>query len=141
MSKKISELDENTKNKIHSEQIIKSVVSAIKELLDNSIDAEASTISISLLDFGLKKIETFDNGSGMSSEDLLKVGKRGATSKMHEKEENLARISFLGFRVLLKRRRTLRFIQTQSRLLDPIQTYSRNFRVCVQNRFKIGWFI
>ena len=99
MKPRISELDKNCKERIHSEQIIKDVVSVIKELLDNSIDADASSISINLEDFGLKKIEAIDNGTGMSSEDLMKLGKRGATSKIRENEEDITKIVFLGFRV------------------------------------------
>jgi DNA mismatch repair protein MutL len=70
---------------------------AVKELLDNSLDAQATKISIELIDSGLTKIVVTDNGFGMSKEDILESYKLHTTSKIR-KEEQLLSIKSLGFR-------------------------------------------
>lgn len=79
---KVRKLDQESVERIHSEQIIKGVAHAIKELLENSIDAGATDIKISLLNYGIEEILIIDNGMGLSVEDLQKLCKRGATSKI-----------------------------------------------------------
>jgi DNA mismatch repair ATPase MutL len=99
MRGKISQLDQLTINSLHSDQIIRDLVSALKELMDNSIDAGASQIIINLKIAALTELEVTDNGVGIMFEDLDKLAKRGATSKLMIEDSTLSSASFLGFRV------------------------------------------
>lgn len=116
MSVRVSEIGLDSKDKIHADQVVKNIISAVKELLDNSIDAKATAIGITLTDYGATKVEVSDNGLGMSIDDIAKLGLRGATSKIREDEEDITKISFLGFRVELLGRRAVRTVQSLSRL-------------------------
>lgn len=70
---------------------------AVKELIDNSLDAKATKVNIDLVDSGLTKIVVTDNGIGMTKEDLVESYKLHTTSKI-QKEEQLLSIRSLGFR-------------------------------------------
>ena len=70
---------------------------AIKELIDNAIDAKATSIGITLEKSGLKKIIITDNGTGMTKENLLLSYKIHTTSKIYD-QESLKAIKSLGFR-------------------------------------------
>ena len=95
---KIKGLKKESINLMHSEQIIKNIISGVKELVENAIDSEASKIIINLRDYGLSELEVIDNGQGIEKDDLLKLGKRGNTSKLKEKDFDLLEIEYLGFR-------------------------------------------
>ena len=69
----------------------------VKELVENSIDAQSKTIKIELINSGLKEIMITDDGIGMNHEDALLAFKRHATSKIY-KLEDLFFINSLGFR-------------------------------------------
>ena len=58
-----------------------SPVTVIKELLDNAIDAKATSVSVSIAKNGMDSISVTDNGTGISSEGLRIIGKNRATSK------------------------------------------------------------
>jgi len=75
-------------------EVIEKPASVVKELIDNAIDAGASTIDISLSSHGLERIEIRDNGIGMDTDDLNLSTVLHATSKL----EDLERIDSLGFR-------------------------------------------
>jgi DNA mismatch repair protein MutL len=90
-------LDESTINKIAAGEVIVRPANAVKELLENSFDAEASEIKIEVLDSGLKKIKIIDNGSGMARSDAILSFKRHATSKITDSND-LFNINSLGFR-------------------------------------------
>lgn len=94
----IKGLDSESIGVIHGEQVIKSVVSAVKELMENSIDAGASKVAITVYNLGLDEIQVLDNGLGMDEEQLAKLGSRGATSKNSSGDINLGGIKDLGFR-------------------------------------------
>jgi len=83
--------------KISAGEVIERPASVVKELIENSIDAKANKIVISVEDGGKKLIKVMDNGVGMSKDDLLLCTKRYATSKINE-EEDLYNITTLGFR-------------------------------------------
>jgi DNA mismatch repair protein MutL len=94
---KIHYLAENLKNMIAAGEVVERPSGIIKELVDNSIDANASRIEIRIEDGGLSLLEVIDNGSGMDFEDSLMCFKRHATSKIKD-EDDLWRIHTLGFR-------------------------------------------
>lgn len=83
--------------KIAAGEVIERPVYAIKELLENAIDAKADQIDITLEDSGLQRIIITDNGSGMSKEDLEESIKPHTTSKLHSDDE-LLHIKTMGFR-------------------------------------------
>lgn len=94
---KILQLDEKTANLIAAGEVVLGPNSVVKELVENSIDAKAKNISISLLNSGLKMIEVTDDGLGMDSDDVLKAFSRHATSKIRNAFD-LSSIKTLGFR-------------------------------------------
>lgn len=81
---KIRQLDADLINKIAAGEVIESAHSVIKELVENSIDAGASEISIETKAAGLDLILIKDNGSGILEEDLSFVAERHATSKIKD---------------------------------------------------------
>ncbi len=84
-------------NKIAAGEVIERPLSVVKELVENSLDANSSKIKINLVDSGIKKITITDNGSGMSEHDIPLAIKRHATSKLYD-DKDLFKISTLGFR-------------------------------------------
>lgn len=93
---RIRRLSANTINRIAAGEVIERPASAVKELVENAIDAGATRVSISLDDGGKKQIAVSDNGCGMSPEELELAVERHATSKLPG--EDIDRIDFLGFR-------------------------------------------
>lgn len=94
---KIRILDQDTINKIAAGEVIERPASVIKELVDNSIDAEANDIRIEVEKGGKKSILIRDNGCGMNRADALIAYKKHATSKL-TKIADLDTISTMGFR-------------------------------------------
>lgn len=90
-------MSDNLANKIAAGEVIDKCVNIVKELVENSIDANSKKIIINLLSGGLKKVEVIDDGVGMSREDALMSLKRHATSKLLN-ENDLFNIVTLGFR-------------------------------------------
>ncbi len=94
---KIIQLDEALSNQIAAGEVVERPASVVKELVENSIDANSTRIEIDLEEAGLASIRILDNGDGMSSEDAKMAFKRHATSKIKD-ENDLFRIRTLGFR-------------------------------------------
>ncbi len=94
---KIIVLDQETANKIAAGEVVERPASAVKELVENSLDAGARAIDIRIEEGGLKSITVVDNGCGMDLEDAKKAFVRHATSKI-TKVEDLDAIATLGFR-------------------------------------------
>ncbi len=94
---KIKVMSEILANKISAGEVVEKCASVVKELVENSIDAEANDIKIDLIDAGTKSIKVTDNGIGMDSQDAKLAFSRHATSKLL-KEDDLFFIGTLGFR-------------------------------------------
>lgn len=94
---KIKQLPEDVIARIAAGEVIERPSYAVKELLDNAIDAGADTITIHIEESGLKRIVVHDNGEGMSAEDLLLCLLPHTTSKLSDNDELLG-IKTLGFR-------------------------------------------
>lgn len=94
---KIRVMDEDLSNKIAAGEVVEKAANVVKELVENSIDAQSKTIKIELINSGLKEIMITDDGIGMNHEDALLAFKRHATSKIY-KLEDLFFINSLGFR-------------------------------------------
>lgn len=94
---KIKIMDEILANKIAAGEVVEKCVSIVKELVENSIDAQSTIIKIELKESGIGEIKVTDNGIGMDYDDALLAFSRHATSKLIN-EEDLFRINSLGFR-------------------------------------------
>lgn len=94
---KIQVMSEDLANKIAAGEVVEKTMNVVKELVENSIDAESTYIKVELVDSGIKKIIVTDNGIGMSKEDAVLAFSRHATSKL-KKFEDLFNIDSLGFR-------------------------------------------
>ena len=93
----IKVMDEILANKIAAGEVVERCLNVVKELVENSIDAESTEIKINLIDSGTKKIVVSDNGIGMNKEDAMLAFSRHATSKLKNLDD-LFNIETLGFR-------------------------------------------
>jgi DNA mismatch repair protein MutL len=83
----ITALPQATIHLLGSAQVLTTPSSLVKELIDNALDAKATSIDILIAKNTLDKLEVRDNGHGISSEDFNSLGKRGHTSKLRTFEE------------------------------------------------------
>ena len=90
-------LDEQTINKIAAGEVVDRPASIVKELVENSIDAKATSITVEIRKGGISSIKIIDNGTGFKADDVEMAFERHATSKIR-KEEDLSRITSMGFR-------------------------------------------
>ncbi len=90
-------LDEVTANQIAAGEVVERPVNAVKEMVENAVDAGATDIEVEIADGGMTYIRVTDNGSGMSMEDAKLSIVRHATSKISN-VENIYHIASLGFR-------------------------------------------
>ena len=79
-------MDEVLANKIAAGEVVEKCMNVVKELVENAIDAKATSIKIELMDSGVKEIKVTDDGIGMDREDAVLAFSRHATSKV--KNEN-----------------------------------------------------
>jgi DNA mismatch repair protein MutL len=94
---KIRVLPEILANKIAAGEIVERPASVVKELLENSIDAQCRAVHVSVLSGGKRLIQVRDDGEGMSQDDAILAFEHHATSKL-QSVEDLGAIATLGFR-------------------------------------------
>ena len=90
-------LDKNLSNMIAAGEVVERPASAVKEMIENSVDAGAGVVTVEITGGGLKMIKVTDNGCGIHPEDASAAFMRHATSKI-SKPEDLDAIYTLGFR-------------------------------------------
>ncbi|MGX4669310.1 DNA mismatch repair endonuclease MutL [Cerasibacillus sp. JNUCC 74] len=94
---KIIQMPDALANKIAAGEVVERPASVVKELVENSIDANSTWIKIDIKEAGLEEIKVTDNGEGMSEEDCETAFLRHATSKI-KSETDLFHVHTLGFR-------------------------------------------
>lgn len=94
---RIQVLDQITIDKIAAGEVIERPASIVKELLENAIDAGATSVTVEIKDGGISFIRVTDNGCGIAREDIQAAFLRHSTSKIRSAED-LGHISSLGFR-------------------------------------------
>ncbi|KAI0338661.1 DNA mismatch repair protein MutL [Trametopsis cervina] len=93
----IKAIDALSVHRITSGQVVIDLQTAIKELVENSLDAGATNIEVRFKDYGIDSIEVVDNGAGIAPEDYDAVGLKHHTSKL-QSYEDLESVSTFGFR-------------------------------------------
>ena len=97
MAGKIQLLSDEVIGKIAAGEVVERPAAAIKELMENSLDAGASAVTVEIRDGGISYFRVTDNGSGIRSEDIRMAFERHATSKIR-RTDDLFSIQTLGFR-------------------------------------------
>ena len=94
---KILQLDPHVADLIAAGEVVERPASVVKELVENSIDAGASAVTVEIAHGGMSMIRITDNGCGIQREDLATAFLRHATSKIRS-QRDLEAIGTLGFR-------------------------------------------
>lgn len=97
MPQTIHHLSEEVANQIAAGEVVQRPASIIKELMENSLDARATEITVLIQDAGRTSIQVIDNGSGIDAEDLPAAFARHATSKLRSADDLFA-LNTMGFR-------------------------------------------
>ncbi|WWD09461.1 hypothetical protein V865_007585 [Kwoniella europaea PYCC6329] len=97
MSGSIKAIDTDSVHRIHSGQVVLDLQGAIKELVENSLDAGATAIDVRIKDNGLDSVEISDNGSGIAETDWESIGLKHHTSKLPSLSD-LYKVTTFGFR-------------------------------------------
>ena len=97
MTQTIHVLPDHVANQIAAGEVIQRPASVVKELMENAVDAGATSIQVHVLDAGRTSIQVLDNGAGMSPEDARVCFQRHATSKLQTADDLFA-LATKGFR-------------------------------------------
>ncbi|WVQ82773.1 hypothetical protein IAT38_004905 [Cryptococcus sp. DSM 104549] len=97
MSGSIKAIDTDSVHRLHSGQVVVDLRSAIKELVENSLDAGATNIDVRIKDNGLESVEVSDNGSGIAESDWESIALKHHTSKLPSLAD-LYKVTTFGFR-------------------------------------------
>lgn len=120
-------LPNNVINQIAAGEVIERPASIVKELVENSIDAYADDITLSIKSGGIEEIIVKDNGIGMTKEELKMAFVRHATSKVFTTDD-LSKIATLGFRgEALPSIAAVSTVEAKSKVGNNIQGYKLNF--------------
>ena len=124
----IRTLQEEVRSHLRSGIAITNLTQCVEELVLNSLDAEASCITVRI-DIPNFKIQVSDNGNGIAVEDLKSVGERYSSSKCHVLED-LKQLSFYGFRgeALASLREMCDVLEIVTRYRSSYNTYCKIFR-------------
>ena len=95
---KIRQLDPTTVDRIAAGEVVERPASAVKELVENSLDADASRIAVEVDAGGADRIRVADDGIGMTREELERAVEKHTTSKIRDIEDLEAGVETLGFR-------------------------------------------
>ena len=97
MPGKIRRLSEDMIGRIAAGEVVERPAAAIKEMVENSLDAGATAVTVEIRDGGIPYMRVTDNGSGIAQSEIRMAFERHATSKIHDPED-LSAIATLGFR-------------------------------------------
>lgn len=97
LAKAIKPIDRKSVHQICSGQVVLSLSTAVKELVENSVDAGATNIDLRLKDYGMDLIEVSDNGCGVEEENFEGLTLKHHTSKIQEFAD-LTQVETFGFR-------------------------------------------
>lgn len=98
MSDSIHELDDRTIDRIAAGEVVERPASAVKELVENSLDADASRVTVAVESGGIERIRVSDDGIGMTEADAKRAVEKHTTSKIGDIADLEAGIGTLGFR-------------------------------------------
>lgn len=93
----IKVIEKATVNRICSGQVIVDLATSVKELVENALDAHATSITVTLKEMGVERIEVADNGRGIHSDDYESVALKHFTSKL-DNFSDLDSVASFGFR-------------------------------------------
>ncbi|KAF9259454.1 hypothetical protein L218DRAFT_665558 [Marasmius fiardii PR-910] len=96
-TKSIKVIDAKSVHQITSGQVVIDLQTAVKELVENSLDAGATSVEVRFKNYGLNSVEVIDNGSGIPESDFEDIGRKHHTSKLSSFEDLMSITSF-GFR-------------------------------------------
>ncbi|PSP43388.1 hypothetical protein BRC68_07860, partial [Halobacteriales archaeon QH_6_64_20] len=95
---RIKQLDRRTIDRIAAGEVVERPASAVKELIENALDADASRVSVAVESGGIDGITVSDDGIGMSEGDVLRAVEKHTTSKIADIEDLERGVASLGFR-------------------------------------------
>ncbi|MFC4448792.1 DNA mismatch repair endonuclease MutL [Halorussus aquaticus] len=98
MSDRITQLDDATIRQIAAGEVVERPASVVKELVENSLDADADRIDVTVEEGGTERIAVSDDGIGMSEADLRAAVREHTTSKIEDADDLEAGVTTLGFR-------------------------------------------